>query len=285
MGFRRFCLRGLPLLSCFCLLLPSLLRAQSSPAAAVSGNRFSAVDHVIEEAIAQKEIPGAVLLVGHDGHTVYRKAYGMRSLAPTREAMTVNTVFDVASLTKPVATAISAMQLVDHGQLRLNDPVARYIPSFAADGKDQITVRELLTHYSGLAAGLPLDQLGQGREAAFHLADQQMPINPPGSRFLYSDVNYIVLGELVERISGQPLDQYTAQHIFQPLGMTRTAFNPPVAWRAQIAPTTWEGGQMLRGVVHDPVARRMGGVGGPAGLLITPPELSLLAGISLERGE
>jgi uncharacterized protein YbbC (DUF1343 family)/CubicO group peptidase (beta-lactamase class C family) len=284
MGFRRFCLRGLPLLSFLGLLLPSLLRAQSSPAAANSGNRFSAVDHVIEGAIAQKEIPGAVLLVGHDGHIVYRKAYGMRSLAPTREAMTEDTIFDVASLTKPVVTAVSAMQLVEHGQLRLNDPVARYLPSFAADGKDQITVRELLTHYSGLAAGLTLDQLGQGREAAFHLADQQMPISPPGSRFLYSDVNYIVLGELVERISGQPLDQYAVQHIFQPLGMTRTAFNPPVAWRDQIAPTTWEGGQMLRGVVHDPIARRMGGVAGHAGLFSTADDLAKLARAMLNGG-
>ncbi len=132
--------------------------------------------------------------------------------------------------------------------------------------------------------GLPLNQLGEGREAAFRLANQQTPVNPPGATFLYSDINYIVLAELVERVSGQPLDEYAARHIFQPLGMTRTAFNPPASWRAQIAPTTWDNGRMLRGVVHDPVARRMGGVAGHAGLFSTADDLARLAAAMLNGG-
>jgi uncharacterized protein YbbC (DUF1343 family)/CubicO group peptidase (beta-lactamase class C family) len=285
MGFRRLFLRGLPLVCVFALLAPpSFCAQQASLTPAASANHFSVVDKVIEAAIRQNEIPGAVVLIGHNGLTVYRKAYGMRSLAPTREAMTVDTIFDLASLTKPVATAISVMRLVERGQLRLNDPVAYYLPDFAANDKDQITVRQLLTHYSGLPAGLPLNQLGEGREAAFRLANQQTPVTLPGSRFLYSDINYIVLAELVEDVSGQPLDQYAAQHIFKPLGMIHTTFNPPASWSHNIAPTTWDGRRMLRGIVHDPVARRMGGVAGHAGLFSTADDLAKIAEAMLNGG-
>ncbi len=219
-----------------------------------------------------------MLLVGHNGQVIYRKAFGERALEPHREAMTVDTIFDIASLTKVVATTTAVMQLVDKGQVRLNDPVAKYLPQFAQDDKEDITVRMLLTHHSGLPEDLELNELWDGRGTAFAMAFAEKPIYPPGSRFLYSDVNFIVLGALVERVSGQPFDAYCVQHIFAPLGMKHTRFLPPPSWRPRIAPTQYdEDEKMLRGVVHDPTARRMGGVAGHAGLFSTADDLSKFA--------
>ena len=236
------------------------------------------LDSVIHDAIHDGQIPGAVLLVGHNGQVIYRKAFGERALEPHREAMTVDTIFDIASLTKVVATTTAVMQLVDKGQVRLNDPVAKYLPQFAQGDKEDITVRMLLTHHSGLPEDLELNELWDGRGTAFAMAFAEKPIYPPGSRFLYSDVNFIVLGALVERVSGQPFDAYCVQHIFAPLGMKHTRFLPPPSWRPRIAPTQYdEDEKMLRGVVHDPTARRMGGVAGHAGLFSTADDLSKFA--------
>ena len=166
------------------------------------------------------DAPGAVLLVGHNGAVVYRKAYGNRALEPSREPMTPDTVFDVASLTKVVATTTSVMRMVQLGQVKLNDPVARYIPEFAQNGKGEVTVRQLLTHYSGLPADLELKPYWRGLDEAYARANAEKLVNPPGSTFLYSDVNFIVLGELVQRVSGMPLNQYAQNYVFGPLGMT-----------------------------------------------------------------
>jgi uncharacterized protein YbbC (DUF1343 family)/CubicO group peptidase (beta-lactamase class C family) len=232
----------------------------------------------MQQAVADGLIPGGVVLVGHDGRVVYRKAFGSRSLEPSREAMTVDTIFDIASLTKCVATTTSVMQLMEEGKLRLNDPVAAYLPDFAQNGKKDITVRELLTHYSGLGPDLDLKQPWQGRNTAFAMAMQQKPAYPPGSRFLYSDINFETLGFLVEKVSGMPLNDYAAQHIFAPLGMKDTRFLPPAQWFPRIAPTEYdEHGTMLRGVVHDPTARRMGGVAGHAGVFSTADDLARFA--------
>src|SRR5207248_3176051 len=156
------------------------------------------------------------------GKVVFRKAYGYRSLEPRREIMTVDTIFDMASLTKCMVTAVAVMRLVQYGQVRLNDVVARYIPEFGAKGKQEITVRQLLTHYSGLPDDLDLKQPWQGRDTAFRMAMDTAPVFTPGSRFFYSDVNYEVLGFLVERVSGMPLEKYASAHIFQPLKMEET---------------------------------------------------------------
>lgn len=259
-----------------------LLVLASSPLEATTkapgANRFRILDSIVEDAIHDGQVPGAVVLVWHDGQVVYRKAIGNRALEPRREPMTVDTVFDVASLTKVVATTIAVMQLVERGELRLNDPVAKYLPEFAQNGKDEITVRQLLTHYSGLEEDLDLGQPWQGEQTAFRMAFAEKPVFPPGSRFLYSDVNFIVLGALVERISGVPLEQYTTKHIFAPLKMTHTRYLPPAVWKTKIAPTQFdEQNKMLRGVVHDPTARRMGGVAGHSGLFSTADDLSLFA--------
>ncbi|HEX8925427.1 MAG TPA: exo-beta-N-acetylmuramidase NamZ domain-containing protein, partial [Terriglobales bacterium] len=239
---------------------------------------FSALDDVMNKAVADGNIPGGVLLVGHNGAVVYRKAFGHRSLEPTREVMTVDTIFDIASLTKCVATTTGVMKLVEQGKVRLNDPVSVYLPEFVQNGKKDITVRELMTHFSGLTEDLDLKTAWQGREAAYRMAMEQRPVNPPGARFLYSDINFEVLGFLVERVSGQPLNQFAQENIFAPLGMMHTRYLPPSEWRSQIAPTEYdERHHMLRGVVHDPTARRMGGVAGHAGVFSTADDLALFA--------
>ena len=232
----------------------------------------------MEKAVADQQIPGGVLLVGHYGRVVYRKAFGLRSLEPTRERMTLDTIFDLASLTKCIATTTSVMKLVEEGRVRLNDPVTNYLREFGQNGKRDITVRELMTHYSGLAPDLDLKTPWQGRSTAYAMAMQQMPVNPPGSRFVYSDINFETLGFLVESVTGVALNDYAAENIFAPLGMRHTRFLPPAEWKARIAPTEYdENNVMLRGVVHDPTARRMGGVAGHAGLFSTADDLAIFA--------
>jgi uncharacterized protein YbbC (DUF1343 family)/CubicO group peptidase (beta-lactamase class C family) len=192
--------------------------------------------------------------------------------------LTLYTVFDIASLTKVVATTTAAMQLVQKGQVRVNEPVAKYIPEFAENGKEEITVRELLTHYSGLPKDLDLSPPWEGRETALRMAYAERPIYVPGSQFLYSDVNFIVLGALVERVSGMSLEEYCQKNIFVPLKMAHTRFLPPPSWAPKIAPTQYdEHDKMLRGIVHDPTARRMGGMAGHAGLFSTADDLATLA--------
>ena len=252
-------------------LFPVSLAAQGS-------DRFAVLDSIVQTSIENHEIPGAVLLVGHDGQVIYRKAFGNRSLEPTRAPMTVETIFDLASLTKVIATTTAIMQLEEQGRVRLNDTVAKYIPEFGQSGKGDITVRDLLTHYSGLAPDIDLNPPWAGRDAAYKLSFADDPIAPPGTRFIYSDTNFIVLGALVERVSGLPLDVYCERNIFSPLGMAHTRFLPPKEWLPQIAPTEYdEAGQMLRGVVHDPRSRRMGGVAGHAGLFSSADDLSKFA--------
>jgi uncharacterized protein YbbC (DUF1343 family) len=232
----------------------------------------------MEDAVAKGDMPGGVVLIGHNGRVVYRKAFGWRSLEPTREAMTVDTIFDLASLTKCIATTTSMMQLIEEGRVRLNDPVAAYLPEFAQNGKADITVRELMTHFSGLPPDVDLKSPWQSRGTAFAMAMQEKPIYPPGTRFLYSDINFETLGFLVEKVTGMTLDQYASTHIFVPLGMKDTRFLPPADWIPRIAPTQYdENGKMLRGVVHDPTARRMGGVAGHAGLFSTADDLAIFA--------
>lgn len=262
------------------MFLVSLLPLLASAATVKSANapNLAVLDSIVLDAIHDHQIPGAVLLVGHNGQVVYRRAFGSRALEPRREPMTADTIFDIASLTKVVATTTAVMQLVQKGEVRVNDPVAKYIPEFAVNGKEDITVRNLLTHFSGLREDFDLDPPWQGREAGLRLAFVEKPVYPPGSRFLYSDTNFITLGALVERVTGTPLDQYCARKIFAPLQMSHTRFLPPAAWRPKIAPTEYdEQGKMLRGVVHDPRARRMGGVAGHAGVFSTADDLSKFA--------
>src|SRR5258708_3792127 len=267
------------------LLLATVLPATGDAKGPAAPARLGTGDLIVQQAIADG-LPGAVLLVGHNGQVIYRKAYGSRSLEPKRELMTLDTVFDLASLTKVIATTTAVMQLVERGTVRMNDPVAKYLPEFAQNGKDDITVRQLLTHYSGLEPDLDLKVAWMGKQTAYAMALAETPDDPPGSKFSYSDVNFIVLGELIERVSGETLDEYAARHIFAPLKMLHTRYLPPAAWRARIAPTQDdEKEHMLRGVVHDPSRRRMGGVAGHAGLFWTEDDLAKFAQALLIGGD
>ncbi|MCU1333826.1 MAG: hypothetical protein JWM08_2818 [Candidatus Angelobacter sp.] len=245
---------------------------------------FSAIDLLVQEQINDQTITGAVLLVGHGGRIVHQKALGLRATSPRTEAMTLDTVFDLASLTKVVATTPSVMRLIQYGQIRLDEPVAHYIPDFGMNGKDAVTVRQLLTHYSGLRPDVDLNPPWVGRDTAFRLANEEKLQAPQGSIFIYSDTNFIVLGELVQRLSGMPLDKYAEVHVFQPLGMKHTRFLPPREWKNKIAETfAPDRKQILRGVVHDPRADRMGGVAGHAGLFGTAGDLALYAQALISR--
>ena len=243
------------------------------------------LDTVVDQAIRDGTTPGAVLLVGYQGQVVHRKAYGFRSLVPGREPMTVDTVFDCSSLTKVLATAPAVMMLVEEGQVRLNDPVRRFLPE-CVEAKPAVTVRRLLTHFSGLRPNLDLDPPWTGYETGVGKACREAPVDPPGTRFRYSDINYLLLGEIVNQLSGEPLDKFAAERIFEPLGMGHTRFRPPEEWRPRIAPTeVLADGTVLRGAVHDPTTRFMGGVAGPAGVFSTADDLSRFARMMLQGGQ
>ena len=232
---------------------------------------LNVLDSIVQTSIQNHDMPGAVLLVGHNGQVIYRKAFGNRSLEPKSRAHDGGHYFDMASLTKVIATTTAVMQLEEQGRIRMNDPVVKYIPEFGQNGKGDIAVRDLLTHYSGFAPDIDLTPDFNSREAAYSLAFAATPVAPPETQYIYSDTNFIVLAALVERITGMTLDAYCAQNIFTPLGMSHTRFLPPTDWIPQIAPTQYdENNHMLRGVVHDPRSRRMGGVAGHAGLFSPP---------------
>lgn len=255
------------------LALPQAFAARVPDPAALAR-----IGGIVGEEIAAGRLPGAVVLVGGEDGTYYRRAFGDRQVIPQRLPMTEDTVFDLASLTKPVATTTAVLQLVEQGRLDLEAPAARYWPDFASRGKAAITLRQLLTHYSGLRADLDLKRKWSGRDTARRLILAERPVAEPGRRYRYSDINFLVLGELVERISGLPLDVYCARHIFGPLGLHDTGFKPRAS--ARVAPT--EDGR--RGLVHDPTASRMGGVAGHAGLFSTADDLARFARMLLAGG-
>jgi len=268
------------------LTVSTICASELAPKTATSASRLAVVDSIVERAIVDGQIPGAVVLIGHNGQVVYRKAFGRRALEPRREPMTVDTIFDLASLTKVVATTTAVMQLVERGKIRLNDPIAKTLPDFAQNGKEDITVRQLLTHYSGLAPDLDLTTPWQGKDTAYKMAFSEKPEIPPGAGFIYSDINFITLGAMVEHISNESLDLYTTANIFTPLKMTHTRYVPPRSWRPRIAPTQFDDhSHMLRGEVHDPTALRMGGVAGHAGLFSTADDLSKFAQALLAGGK
>ena len=265
------------------------------PVTAVSAQSVALpeLDRAIERAIADEKLPGAVVLIGKGNEVLLRKAYGRRAVTPSAEPMTLDTIFDLASLTKPIATATAVMQQVEAGTIRLDDRVADYIPDFGKYGKERITVRHLLTHMSGLRPDLDLGDEFEGRDTAIRHAIEEIPSAPPGRAFVYSDINFFLLADIVARVTGMPFELYTRTHIFEPLGMRDTMFLPPASLAPRIAPTqpcdrlAWpcrETAPMLRGVVHDPTARRMDGVAGHAGLFSTAEDLSRFARMLLGKG-
>lgn len=255
--------------------------------------KLAELDAAIFAAIASNKTPGAVLWLERHG-AAYHRAYGNRAVEPEREPMTEDTIFDAASLTKVIATTPAILQLIEQGRVDVDAPVARYLPDFAAAGKAAVTVRQLLTHCSGLPPGLSRADSWSGYDEAIRRACDEKLIESTGTKFRYSDVNFIVLGEIVRRVSGQPLDRYCDDHIFGPLGLHDTGFRriENEARRTQhagtdqrIAPTERVGGKVLRGVVHDPTAQRMGGVAGHAGLFTTANDMARFSRMMLGGGE
>lgn len=278
------------------------LRPARPESASVSSVALARMDSVIQEEIAKQRLPGAVVLVGRKGRVIWQKSYGSRVVEPAREVMAAETIFDVASLTKVVATATSIMILVERGKVRLNDPVSVYIPELKGEGRENITIEQLLIHRSGYAPDFDLRERWTGYDEAIKRLIKEPLRNPPGTRFTYSDIGFIALGEVVKRVSGMTLDQFARQNIFQPLRMSDTGFRPASALRARIAPTEKRRGQLsylgdtpagigaegdvwLRGEVHDPTSYRMNGVAGHAGLFSTARDLAIYCQMILNGGE
>ncbi|MFM8175541.1 MAG: exo-beta-N-acetylmuramidase NamZ domain-containing protein [Pirellulaceae bacterium] len=241
---------------------------------AIPESRLQRVDAMIAEGIAEGKMPGCVLCVGDSKQLWFLKAYGNRQTQPDIQPMTVDTVFDMASITKPVATGMAIMQLIDRGELRLGDRVVDFFPDFGVEGKDAISIRDLLIHQSGLIPDNALADYQQGPEEAWKKICQLKLVAPVGKEFKYSDVNFIVLGKLVEKISGQSLADYCRKELFLPLGMEETGFLPVDALKLRAAPTEQREERWMRGEVHDPRAYLLGGVAGHAGLFSTARDLS-----------
>ncbi|HVS39549.1 MAG TPA: serine hydrolase domain-containing protein [Gemmataceae bacterium] len=270
--------------------IPAVLRAEPPLPVAkpgevgASSERLDRIDAVVKQALDHGDAPGAVVLITHRGHIIFRRAYGLRSKQPAETPMTVDTIFDLASLTKPLATASAILLLVEQGKLRPSDPVSRYLPAFAAKGKDKVTVEQLLLHTSGLIPDNPVSDYQDGRDKAIQRICDLEPASEPGAKFAYSDLNYIILGELVEKISGKPLDEFAKENLFTPLGLTTMGFKPADSLNDRIAPTEKRDGKWLIGDVHDPRSALLGGVAGHAGLFATADELAVCAEMLLDGG-
>ncbi|HQU83057.1 MAG TPA: DUF1343 domain-containing protein [Pyrinomonadaceae bacterium] len=279
----------------------------------INGAKLAQIDAIVEKDIADKKMPGAVVIVGHKGKIVYRKAFGNRALVPNVEKMTVDTIFDAASLTKPIATATSIMILVEQGKLRLNDTIGKFIPEIQDENAKKVTIQQLLTHVSGYAPDFDLREKWTGREGMIEALKKEKLRNPAGTKFVYSDIGFIVLGRIVERVTKTKLGFFPTEEIFEKLGMksssfrsTETAESESIAKIANvlqqnIAPTEnikgqnsylgskfegddKTGNQILRGQVHDPTAFRMGGVAGHAGLFTTADDLARYCQMILNGG-
>jgi beta-glucosidase-like glycosyl hydrolase/CubicO group peptidase (beta-lactamase class C family) len=255
---------------------------------AAFADRFAGVDSLMQHAIAQRLFPGAQLLVGTRDGLRYLRSYGALSYDSAAIPVTDSTLYDLASLTKVIATTPSVMLLYEAGQVALDSVVGKYLPEFAVNGKEAVTVRDLLTHSAGFEAFRPFHQLGvlssdSVRKAVLEAA----PVYAPGSETRYSDFSMISLGVLVERVSGTPLDRFVHERIFEPLGMHSTGFRPPDSLRARIAPTEYDRawrGRLLQGEVHDETAALLGGVAGHAGLFGTASDIGRYAEMLLHEG-
>lgn len=253
-----------------------------------TGPRMAFADQVrgiIASAIAERKMPGCVLAVGNSQGDLFVEAYGNKRMEPTEEPMTIDTVFDMASITKPVATATAIMKLLEQGRLRRNDTVSSFFPSFASNDKQKITIQDLLLHTSGLIPDNAMSDYADGPEIAWQRICDLKLSAPIGTAFKYSDVNFIVLGKIVEHVSGQTLDAFAREAIFTPLGMLETGFNPSPELRARAAPTEKRDGEWIQGQVHDPRAHALGGVAGHAGLFSTARDMAIYARMMLHQGQ
>jgi CubicO group peptidase (beta-lactamase class C family) len=264
-----------------------VLALQVGAASAPAPVRFdrATFDPLVQMGITRGAFPGGVLVVGRRDAILFAKGYGhftwsASSAVPDPDS----TRYDLASLTKVVVTTTALMILVDRGRVLLDAPVARYIPEFHGPGTAAITVRALLTHTSGLRATLPLYRDAQDSATALRMVFAATPITPPGGRVIYSDLNAILLGEVVRRVAGDPLDIVAAREIVRPLGLRSTVFRPGRSLMPRIAPTGLWHGHAIAGVVNDQNAARLGGVAGHAGLFSTGADVARFAQFILREG-
>jgi len=250
----------------------------------MDAGRLAEIDQVVAGGIAERKMPGCVVAIGRGGRLVWLKAYGHRQIKPEKVPMTTDTVFDLASVTKPVATATSVMRLVEDGRVRLEEPVARYIGEFGQNGKQGITVFQLLTHQGGLVPDNAMADYRDGPEKAWERIFALKPSRPPGTEFVYTDVGFLVLGELVRRVSGEDVNEFSKRRIFRPLGMTETTYLPGPELARRAAVTEQRKGHWMQGEVHDPRAYALGGVAGHAGLFSTAEDLAVFAQMMLGQG-
>jgi CubicO group peptidase (beta-lactamase class C family) len=262
-----------------------MMIASVAGAQGISEEAAKGIDVAIEEAIGKGKIPGAVVLLGKEGRVVYRKAYGNRAVQPEKTPMREETVFDLASLTKPVACATSIMMLVERGKIGLQEPVSKYISAFGVNGKEKITVEQLLTHVGGLIPDNAMADYRDGPKVAWEKICALKPVTEPGTKFAYTDVGFIVLGELVKVVDGRPLDQFAKEEIFEPLGMKETGYQPSEEIKARCALTEKRGERWMQGEVHDPRAYALGGVAGHAGLFSTADDLAKFCFMLVNGGE
>lgn len=242
------------------------------------------IDALVSEGIEARKMPGCVICFGRHGKIAWLKAYGNKRLEPETEAMTTDTVFDMASITKPTATATSIMKLLEMGKLRLNQTVVDIFPEFAPNGKDDITIRDLLIHQSGLVPDNALSDYEEGPEVAWQKICDLKLVAPVGQEFKYSDVNFIVLAKIVERVSGMNVNEFSHENIFAPLRMTETGYLPADALKQRAAPTQQRDGKWMQGDVHDPRAHLLDGIAGHAGLFSTANDLAVYATMMLNGG-
>ena len=246
---------------------------------------FAGVDEVIVKAISEKRAPGAVVIVGNNKEIIYEHAYGFRQLLPTSQRMELETIFDIASLTKIVATTTAIMLLYEPGLIDIKKSVATYLPDFGVQGKGKVTIEQIMRHRAGLIPGNPKEEYKNGFPTALKSIYALPPAYPPGTKYEYSDLGYIVLVAIIEKITGMKFDQFCQEKIFKPLGMNHTCFNPPASLHEFCAPCERdECGNWLKGVVHDPRARLLGGVAGHAGVFSTAHDLVCFCQMILNKG-
>lgn len=282
LGFTKSCLA----MAVFALtLLCHYASGESPETLGLNSERLAYIDNVVDEGLARGRMPGCVVLVGRAGGVAFLKAYGYRQLKPERVAMKTDTVFDLASLTKPIATATCIMKLVENGDLKLQDRAAKFLPDFAANGKEDVTVEQLLTHQSGFIPDNSIRDYEQGTDEAFQRIYALKPTVKPGEKFIYSDVGFIVLGKIVERVAGESLHKYSQRILFEPLKMSETGYLPRKELRKRAAVTQQRNGEWMQGEVHDPRAYLLDGVAGHAGLFSTAEDLAKYAQMMLGVGD
>ncbi len=251
----------------------------------LDAGKLDEIEPLVKQAIDESKLPGCVILIGRDSRIAYLRAFGNRMLEPEPQPMTLDTVFDLASLTKPIATATCVMKLIETGRIKLSDRASQHLPDFTENGKEPITVEQLLIHQGGLIADNALADYQLGSETAWKRIAALKLTAPVGTKFIYSDVSFIVLGELVRRVAERPLDEVAQQAIFKPLGMRETGYRPADALRQRAAPTERRNGEWIKGEVHDPRAHLLGGVAGHAGLFSTAEDLARYAAMMANGGE